>query len=68
MWRILANIVEMLVYASVYLIVVLIATKIMAASLSADSEKKISYDSIGHSLICAAVCIGMAILLASIVR
>jgi hypothetical protein len=59
----------MLVYASVYLIVVLVATKIMGASFSADFERKISEDgNLGYSLICAAICIGMAILLASIIR
>jgi hypothetical protein len=69
MWRMLGNIVEMFVYASVYLIVVLIATKIVGASFSADFEKKLSEEgNLGHSLICAAICIGMAILLASVIR
>ena len=69
MWRMLGNIVEMFVYASVYLIVVLIATKIVGASFSGDFERKISEEgNLGHSLICAAICIGMAILLASVIR
>jgi hypothetical protein len=69
MWRVLGNIIEMFVYASVYLIIVLIATKVIGASFSADFEKKISDDgNLGYSLICAAICIGMAILLSSIIR
>ncbi len=69
MWRVVSNIVEMLVYASVYLIIVLISLKVVGASFSADFEKKISDDgNLGYSLICAAMCIGMAILLASIIR
>jgi uncharacterized membrane protein YjfL (UPF0719 family) len=69
MWRIVGNIVEMFVYASVYLIVVLVATKIVGASFSADFEKKISEEGhLGHSLICAGICIGMAILLAAVIR
>jgi hypothetical protein len=68
-WRVVSNIVEMLVYASVYLIIVLIALKVVGASFSADFEKKISDEgNLGYSLICAAMCIGMAILLASIIR
>jgi len=69
MGRMLVNIVEMFVYASVYLIVVLIATKIVGASFSGDFEKKISEEgNLGYSLICAAICIGMAILLASVLH
>jgi hypothetical protein len=68
-WRVLSNIVEMLVYASVYLIIVLIAVKVVGASLAGDFEKKISDEgNLGYSLICAAMCIGMAILLSSIIR
>ncbi len=69
MWRMLGNIVEMFVYASVYLIVVLIATKIVGASFSADFEKKLSEEgNLGFCVVCAAICIGMAILLASVIR
>ena len=69
MWRMVGNIVEMFVYASVYLIVVLVATKIVGASFSADFEKKISEEgNLGPSLICAAICIGIAILFASVIR
>ena len=69
MWRMLGNIIEMFVYASVYLIVVLIATKIVGASFSGDFEKRISEEgNLGYCLICAAICIGMAILLASVLR
>ncbi len=69
MWRVLGNIIEIFVYASVYLIIVLIATKVVGASFSADFEKKMSDDgNLGYALICAAICIGMAILLAAIVR
>jgi len=69
MWRMLGNIVEMFIYASVYLIVILIATKVVGASFSADFEKKISDEgNLGYALICAAICIGMAILFASVIR
>ncbi|MBP1730766.1 MAG: hypothetical protein H6Q55_1195 [Deltaproteobacteria bacterium] len=69
MWRVASNVLEMLVYASVYLIIVLVASKILGASFSADFEQKISEGSgLGYALICGAMIIGMAILLASIVR
>jgi hypothetical protein len=69
MWRMLGNIVEMFVYASVYLIVVLVSTKIVGASFSADFEKKISEEgNLGYCLVCAAISIGMAIMLASVIH
>ncbi len=69
MWRMLGNIVEMFVYASVYLIIVIVATKIVGASFSGDPDRKISEEgSVAHSVICAGICIGTAILLASILR
>ncbi len=65
----LGNIVEMFVYASVYLIVVLVATKIVGATFSGDFEKKMCEEgNFGYCLICAAICIGMAILLAAVLR
>ncbi len=69
MWRVISNIVEMLVYASVYLIIILIIVKVVGPTISADFEKKISDEgNLGYSLICAAICIGMAMLLSSIIR
>ena len=69
MWRVASNVLEMFVYASVYLIIVLIASKILGASFSSDFEQKIAEGTgLGYALICAAMMIGMAILLASIVR
>lgn len=69
MWRVASNVLEMFVYASVYLIIVLVASKILGASFSSDFEQKIGEGTgLGYALICGAMVIGMAILLASIVR
>ena len=42
MWRILSNIVEIFVYATVYMIIVLISMKIVGATISSDFERKIT--------------------------
>jgi hypothetical protein len=69
MWKILSNIIEMFIYSSVYMIIVLVSLKIVGSTFSTDFEKKISEDGhIGLSLICACVFIGFAILLSSLVR
>lgn len=67
MWRMLGNIVEMFVYASVYMIIAIVAVKIVAASFPYDVEKKTS-DSTGSSLVFAAVFIGLALLLSAIIK
>lgn len=69
MWKIIGNITEIFVYSAVYMIIVLVSLKIVGATFSTDFEKKISDESnIGLSLICASVFIGLAILIASLVR
>jgi TRAP-type C4-dicarboxylate transport system permease small subunit len=69
MWRILSNIVEIFVYATVYMIIVLISMKIVGATISSDFERKITEEgNTGFSLIYAALFIGMALLVSSILR
>jgi hypothetical protein len=69
MWKLLGNIVEMFVYSAVYMIIALVSVKIVGAIFSTDFEKKISEEgNIGLSLICACIFIGLAVLLATIVR
>jgi uncharacterized membrane protein YjfL (UPF0719 family) len=68
MGRILGNIVEMFVYASVYMIIAMIGLKIMGASLSADFEKRVSENDTGLSLIAAALLIGLSLVLAAVIK
>ena len=69
MWRILGSIIEIFVYAAVYMIIVLVSLKIIGATFSTDFERKISEEGhLGLSIICACVFIGFAVLLASIIR
>jgi hypothetical protein len=68
MWHILGNIVEMFVYASVYMIIVIVGVKVVGASLSAEFEKRLSQSDTGPSLICASLFIGVALLLAAVIR
>jgi hypothetical protein len=69
MWKVLGNIVEIFVYSAVYLIVVLVALKIVGSTFSTDFERKVSEEgNIGLSLICAALFIAFALILSSIIR
>lgn len=68
MWKILGNIVEMFIYASVYTLISMIALKIVAAALLPDFERKLAENNIAFSLICASVFIGMALILSSVLR
>jgi uncharacterized membrane protein YjfL (UPF0719 family) len=68
MWHILGSIVEMFVYASVYMIIVIVGAKVVGASLSAEFEKRLSQGDVGPSLIYASLFIGTAILLAAVIR
>jgi hypothetical protein len=68
MWKVFDNIVEMFIYASVYLLISMVAVKIVAASFSSDFERKITENSIGFSLILAAVFIGVALVLSTVIR
>jgi hypothetical protein len=68
MWKMIGNIVEMFMYGSVYMIICLIAVKIAAASLSADFEKRVSENSLAFGLVFAAIFVGLAIVLSSVMR
>lgn len=67
MWKVLANSVEMLIYAAVFIILSLIAVKIVGATFTTDFEKKISDENnIALAIIVASLFIGLAIIVASI--
>jgi FtsH-binding integral membrane protein len=68
MWHILGSIVEMFVYASVYMIIVIVGVKVVGSSLSAEFEKRLSQSEIGPSLICASLFIGIALLVVAVIR
>jgi uncharacterized membrane protein YjfL (UPF0719 family) len=69
MWKILGNIIEMCVYSTVYMIIVLVALKIVGATFSTDFEKKISEEgNTGLAIICACLFIGIAILVSTVVK
>ncbi len=68
MWRILGNIVEMFIYGSVYLLIAIVAAKIVGASLWPDIERKISEGGSDFSIVLAAVFIGTAIILSTVIR
>jgi hypothetical protein len=68
MLKILGNIAEMFVYASVYLFISMIAMKIVAAGLSSDLSKHVTEGSMSFSVIMAALCIGIALILSTVIR
>jgi hypothetical protein len=69
MWKILGNIIEMCVYSTVYMIIVLVVLKIVGATFSTDFEKKISEEgNTGLAIICACLFIGIAILTSTVVK
>ncbi|MHB8110646.1 MAG: DUF350 domain-containing protein [Syntrophorhabdaceae bacterium] len=69
MWKVLASAVEILIYTAVYIILALIAVKVVGATFTGDFEKKISEDNnIALGIICASLFIGIAIIIASIAR
>jgi hypothetical protein len=69
MWKVLGNVIEMFVYSAIYIIITLVAVKIVGATFTSDLEKKVSEEAnLALSIICAALLIGLAILLSSIVR
>lgn len=68
MWKVLANSVEMLIYAAIFIILSLIAVKIVGATFTTDFEKKISDENnIALAMIVASLFIGLAIIVASII-
>jgi len=69
MWKLVGNVIEMFVYSAVYMIIVLVAVKIVGSVFSSDFEKKISDDgNIALAIVCGCVFIGTALLLSSIIR
>ncbi len=69
MWKAMENIVGMFVYSAAYIVIVLVTLKIVGATLSPHFEKKIAEEgNTGIALIFACVFLGIAILLASVVR
>jgi len=69
MWKVLANTVEMLIYAAVYIILALVAVKVIGATFTTDFEKKISEENnFALALICASLFTCLAILLSAIVQ
>lgn len=67
MWKVLANAVEILIYSAIYIILALIAIKIVGATFSTEFEKKISDENnIALAIVCASLFTGLAIILASI--
>ncbi len=67
MWKVLANSVEMLIYAAVFIILSLVAVKIVGATFTTDFEKKIADENnMALAIIVASLFIGLAIIVASI--
>lgn len=68
MWKVLGNIIEMFVYSAAYILIALVAFKIVGATLASDFEKKISEDgNLALSVISAGLFVGLALLLAAVV-
>lgn len=68
MWKVLANSVEMLIYAAIFIILSLVAVKIVGATFTTDFEKKISDENnIALAMVVASLFIGLAIIVASII-
>lgn len=69
MWKMVGNVIEMFVYSAIYMIIVLVAVKIVGSVFTPDFEKKISDEgNIALAIICGCVFIGAAVLLASVIR
>jgi uncharacterized membrane protein YjfL (UPF0719 family) len=69
MWRILGNVLEMFVYAAVYVVIALVAMKVVGTMFTPDFEKKITEGgNVALAIVCAALIMGVAFLLSSIAR
>jgi len=67
MWKVLASSVEILIYAAVFIILSLVAVKIVGATFTTDFEKKIADENnMALAIIVASLFIGLAIIVASI--
>lgn len=68
MWVMLGKVLEMFVYSAVYMIISIVSLKIIGASFFPDFDKKIAEEnSLSVSVICAAVFVGLALLLSSVI-
>jgi hypothetical protein len=68
MWAMLGNILEMFVYSAVYMIIAIVSLKIIGASFFTDFDKKIGEEnSLSVSIVCAAIFVGLALLLSSVI-
>jgi hypothetical protein len=68
MYRTLSNIIEMLVYTSVYLLISMMALKIVTTGLRGEHEKWVSEKENRLPLIAAALFIGIAIVVSAVIR
>lgn len=69
MMKVLGNVIEMFVYAAVYMIIVLVSVKIIGAVFTTDFEKKIAEENnIALSIICACILIGFAVVIAAVLK
>jgi len=69
MWKIIGNIVEMCIYSAMYMVIALVALKIVGATFSTDFEKKITEEgNAGLAIICGCLFLSIAILLSTVVR
>lgn len=69
MLRVLSNVIEMFVYSAAYMVIVLVSLKIVGSIFTSDLEKKISEEAnLGLAVICAAVFIGIGMVLSAVVR
>ncbi len=67
MLKTLSNIVEMVVYASVYLLISMVALKIVGAGFASGHDKPPSENS-NSFLVVAALLIGIAIVISTVIR
>ena len=69
MMKVLGNVIEMFVYAAVYMIIVLVSVKIIGAVFTTDFEKKIAEENnIALSIICACILVGFAVVIAAVLK
>ncbi len=69
MTSVLGNIVEMLVYSAVYMIIALVSIKVVGAVFASDFEKRIAEENnVSLAIICACILLGIAILVASVLK
>ena len=68
MLRILSNIVEVFVYSTVYLFIVMVVIRLVAANLSLEFEKQDKDNRLAVSLIIAALLIGLGLVISAVIH